>query len=85
MNDLSCALCLSTNIAPLTDPRLAPGLDLPEPIPLLPECCLRIGVLDDLLSPDRSGNEEVLGERNLGDSGAVLTLQPRAARWRPIR
>eukprot|EP00969_Alexandrium_andersonii_P019318 843618-Alexandrium_andersonii.AAC.1 len=43
MNDLTGALCLSADIAPLADLRFAPGPDLSEPIPLLPERSLRLG------------------------------------------
>eukprot|EP00969_Alexandrium_andersonii_P004448 191850-Alexandrium_andersonii.AAC.1 len=58
MNDLPGALGLGSNIAPLTDLRLIPSLNLPKPIPLLPKRRLRLGVLDDLLSPNRARDEE---------------------------
>eukprot|EP00969_Alexandrium_andersonii_P146870 6495116-Alexandrium_andersonii.AAC.1 len=82
MDDLTDAPCFGSNIAPLADLGLVPGLDLPETIPLLPERSLRLGILGDLLPPDRSGNEEIeeiLRERDLGNPGAMLALQPRTA------
>eukprot|EP00969_Alexandrium_andersonii_P289628 12801615-Alexandrium_andersonii.AAC.1 len=49
----------------LFDLGLIPRPDLAKPIPLHLQSRLRLGVLEDLLLANRSGNEEVLGKRHV--------------------
>eukprot|EP00969_Alexandrium_andersonii_P141406 6253175-Alexandrium_andersonii.AAC.1 len=85
VDKLSRALCLSPDVAPLSDIGLDPSLDLPEPAPLFPERRLSIRILGDLLSPNRAGHTEIIRKGDLGDPGTVLALQPGTTRWRTVR
>eukprot|EP00969_Alexandrium_andersonii_P185286 8185969-Alexandrium_andersonii.AAC.1 len=50
---------------PLFDLRLAPRPDFAKTIPLHLQSRLRLGILEDLLLANRTGNKEVFGKRHV--------------------